>query len=356
MDLRKLHLPSVGVTGLLLGGLLRALAVSLAWPFLLVALSNVVLLIAVVWIVLFDLFPLFLEPFYFIRKRFSKRRSLFVALLILFVILRVTTDYLPSSTTKDIITTLAFLSFASAVIWFVASYVLSNFTPLVRYMKRKPREAESVTYADLITSLAIVFAPAIVLSFIFTPTGLNQTIVTPSQIFVLSLLTDIVMAGYLYLFIIKPKIFTWKRLGLRKVDHEDIGQALLLFFYVSLAIIAAQYFLRQVGLPLESYSFATKDGAWLAFVATVFIGPFIEELYFRGFLFRGLLAHNSLDMAYLTSSLLFALLHPPLVVMVESFFIGLLLAYVLKQTKSIWPGVLIHMLNNALIMWYLLFR
>ena len=58
----------------------------------------------------------------------------------------------------------------------------------------------------------------------------------------------------------------------------------------------------------------------------------------------------------LTSALLFAVLHPPIIVMVEVFFIGLLLAYMVKETKSIWPGVLIHMLNNALVFGYLLFR
>src|SRR5207253_1365520 len=142
--------------------------------------------------------------------------------------------------------------------------------------------------------------------------------------------------------------------GLRKVDREDIGNALALFTGVTALIITTHIWLNSIGLRLETYSFSTRDGALFAVIALVIIAPFIEELYFRGFLFKGLLRGNPPWVAYVTSSLLFALLHPPIVVMVEFFIIGLLLASLIKESKSIWPGVLIHALNNALILGYLL--
>jgi membrane protease YdiL (CAAX protease family) len=355
MNIRNMHFPSVGVMGLLMGGLLTIFAPVFQWPLVVVILSRVVLLIAVGWIVLFDLLPLFLPPFYFLRKRFSRRRSFFVALLLLFIILRTTINYVPSGPTRDIMGTLAFISFISAVVWFVVAYVVSQFTPLIKYMKRKPRDAERVTFSDIITSLAIIFAPTIVLSFVFSPTGLKEVLVTPYQVFVSSLLTDICMIVYLFLYIIRPRVFTLKQLGLRKVDKEDITEAMGLFLAVSLFIIVLQSVLAQFGVRPEAYSFSTTDGAFFALFATVVLNPFIQELYFRGFLFRGLLLHNRPAVAYFISTLLFALLHPPLTVMIEVFIVGILLAYVAKQTKSIWPGVLIHTVNNAFIMWYLLF-
>jgi len=356
MNVRKIHFPSVGVIGLVFAGLLRITALTLNWPVYLVGLSLVVLLVSVVWILLFELFPLFLEPFYVIRKRFSRRRTLFVALLLLFIVLRVVLDYLPSGPTKDLVTTLDFLSFVGAVGWFVLAYVLSTYTPLVKYMKRKPREVEKVTVSDIATSVAIVFVPVIILTFVFTPVGLDSATITPYQVFEISLLTDIAMAAYLYLHVIRPKVFTLKQLGLRKVDRQDLGNALALFTGVTALIVTAHIWLSSIGVHLELYSFSSRDGSLLALIALVVIAPFIEELYFRGFLFKGLLKNNPPWIAYVVSALLFALLHPPIIVMLEFFVIGMLLASLVHESKSIWPGVLIHALNNALILGYLLYR
>lgn len=357
MNLRKLHLPSIGVTGLLVGGLLRIFSFVFEWPLALVLISNIVLLIAVAWIFMFDLFPIFLEPFYIIRQNFSRRRSFFVGLLAFFALMQVATFFLPSGPAKDTTTTLAFLGFASAIVWGVTVYFITNFTPLLRYIKRKPREAERITFADIITSMAIIVIPTVFLSFVFLPTGLSgQAQVTPYQVFISSILTNIFIMMYLYLFIIRQHVFTWRQLGLRKVDREDFGRSLTLFLFVCVLIVIFQALLQRLGVPLKEYSFVTKDGAIFALIATVIVSPFAEELYFRGLLFRGLLLHHKPWVAYLTSALLFALLHPPIIVMAEVFFIGILLAFVVRESKSIWPGVLIHALNNALVFGYLLYR
>lgn len=356
MNIKKLHLPSVGIIGLFTGGILRVLSSIFHWPLLLVISSDVILLITVAWIIMFDIFPLFLEPFYFVRERFSRRKSFFAALLLLFILFQVMSVLLPSGPTRDATTTLAFLSFLSAISWMIGVYITGSFTPLIRYMKRKPRDLEKVEFSDVIESMAVIMIPTIALSFFFSPTGLDVSRVTPNQVFLTSLLTDILILAYLYLFVIRPKVFTWKQLGLRKVDREEVGRSLVLFLFVGSLIVIFQALLRRLGVPLAQYSFSSKDGALFAFLVTVGITPFIEELYFRGFLFKGLLLHNKPYVAFLTSAFVFALLHPPLIVMVEVFIIGLLLAYVVRETKSIWPGVLIHMLNNMIVFGYLLYR
>lgn len=354
---RKLHpTASPGILGLVVGGLLQLLAFYLHWPLLLVLLAQSVLLMSVAWICVFDFFPIFLPLFSSIKENFSKRYSFFFILLALFILMQIVSYFLPSGRAKDIATTIAFLSFLSSAGWLFTTVIVHRFTNFFTHFNRAPREVEKVTLTDIILSMAVVITPSVVLSFAFSSPGLGATQITPYQLFTSSVVTALFVGGYLYLFVIRPKIFTWKQLGLRKVDREDMGKFLLLFLLMSVLVFILQKVLERFGLPLHTYSFTNTSGAYWAIIGTVVITPFVEELYFRGFLFKGLLLHQKPWVAYVGSALLFAVLHPPLAAVIEVFIVGILLAYTLKETRSIWPCVLIHALNNALVFGYLLYK
>lgn len=354
--LKRVHLPPVGIMTLLLGGVLRVIAFVFEWPVALITLSNCVLLISALWIAVYDLFPLFIPFFQEIRSHFRRKDSFFVILIIFFAVMQTVSVFLPSGRTKDVTTTLAFLSFISSIGWFAVANTITSLTPVTRYLRKQPREIERVTFSDIITSMAVVILPTVVVSFVFTPPGLAQPVITPYNIAVTSLLTNFFMVGYLYLFIIRPKVFSWRQLGLKRVDREHYDESIILFVLISTLIFIIQSLLTRLGVPLQQWSFTTTEGGWLAFGVAVLVTPIIEELYFRGFLFRGLMLHHRPWMAFIISAALFAALHPPVLVMVEVFIVGLLLAYVMRETRSIWPGVVIHALNNAIVFGYLLFR
>jgi uncharacterized protein len=354
-NIRRLHMPSLGVMALVTGGILRLVASVFSWPLALVLVSQVVLLLAVTWIVFFDIFPVFLYPFYLIRRRFRRRYSFFFILMGLFAIMQLISIFLPSGHTRDTTVSLAFLSFLAGIVWIIIVSLFSAFTPYIKQWKVNPREAEKVTFSDIVTSMAIILMPTIILSFFFSPVGLSKTEVTPYQVFLTSFLTDIFILIYLYLYIIKPKVFTWRQLGIRNVAREHMGVAFVRFLLVVVVIAILHTLLTRLGLPLQRFSFSTQEGALFAFLVTVFLTPFVEELYFRGFLFKGLKLNHRPQIAYFISAGLFAVLHPPLIAMVEVFIIGILLAYLVKETKSLWPGMAVHMLNNAIVFGYLLY-
>ncbi len=86
--------------------------------------------------------------------------------------------------------------------------------------------------------------------------------------------------------------------------------------------------------------------------AAVIIAPLVEEIFFRGFLFAGLKKRFAWTKAMLISSGLFALLHLRLLAVPPIFILGLIFAYLYQKSGSIWPGVLIHALVNALaVIW-----
>lgn len=81
--------------------------------------------------------------------------------------------------------------------------------------------------------------------------------------------------------------------------------------------------------------------------AAVFIAPFCEEVFFRGFVFPGLRRGMSVGWAILISSLLFAIAHADPGSFPVLFVIGLALAFLRWRTRSLWPCILLHMLNNG---------
>jgi membrane protease YdiL (CAAX protease family) len=90
--------------------------------------------------------------------------------------------------------------------------------------------------------------------------------------------------------------------------------------------------------PISMYS--------LLFLA-VFVAPFCEEVLFRGFLFAGFLRAMPLGLAVVLSAFIFAAAHGDLASFPVLFCIGVLLAFLRWRTGSLWPGILLHLLNNA---------
>ena len=91
---------------------------------------------------------------------------------------------------------------------------------------------------------------------------------------------------------------------------------------------------------------------WLI-VATMAIVPAIfEELCFRGFIFGALRTRLSGSATIVASALLFGVFHEILYSgrLLPSTFLGLVLGWVRLRTRSVLPGILLHALNNGLLL------
>ncbi len=88
----------------------------------------------------------------------------------------------------------------------------------------------------------------------------------------------------------------------------------------------------------------------LAGVVTVLMAPLAEEIFFRGFLFAGLLRPFGFGGAMLASGLLFGAFHitgPETVGLIVPFgAIGVLLAWIYYRTGSLWPSIATHFIFN----------
>jgi membrane protease YdiL (CAAX protease family) len=138
-----------------------------------------------------------------------------------------------------------------------------------------------------------------------------------------------------------------RRLGLRRFD---VPAAFLWMFvavvaYLTLAILYA----NLIGEP-EQEDIAESFGSLpVQFLLIVVAAPVSEEVCFRGMLYGGLREALPPWAAALIGGLVFGALHaltglsavPPLMVF------GIVLCLLYEKTGSIWPGVILHMLNNT---------
>jgi CAAX protease family protein len=103
----------------------------------------------------------------------------------------------------------------------------------------------------------------------------------------------------------------------------------------------------------EQKNIAEEFGAWpLQVLLIVIAAPISEEVCFRGMLFGGLRRRLPRVPAALVAGLVFGGLHattgisavPPLI------FLGFVLCLLYERTGSIVPGILLHALNNAVVL------
>ncbi len=154
-----------------------------------------------------------------------------------------------------------------------------------------------------------------------------------------------------------PRLRTgFEALGFRKFRIWQALAALVLgMLTIFLASIAYSAIVQALHLPLQTNADVLAERAaaepWTTvatLLAAVIIAPFCEEVFFRGFLFQGLRLRINVWAAVVLSTVLFALAHGDLGSLTLLLVIGLLLAILRWKTRSLWPGIVLHMLNNGL--------
>ncbi len=144
-------------------------------------------------------------------------------------------------------------------------------------------------------------------------------------------------------------------LGFRRFQWmSTVGTIAFLFLSFYLINGFYQYIITVFHLNLQTndqvilqQSKAAPLTTYATLIASVLVAPICEETFFRSFIFAGFLNRMPLGVAMLLSSLLFAVAHADLGSFAVLFFIGLALALIRWHTRSIWPGILLHLLNNG---------
>lgn len=171
--------------------------------------------------------------------------------------------------------------------------------------------------------------------------------------FQLTVLDALGSLGIVWLVLGKYKV-SWASLGIKKFDLLKstlwVGTLLVVFFFVAYAALLLTKILVPGFNPdqaqVNEFTSATGSARVISFLALVVIPPLIEEILFRGFMFPAFSKRLGVVGGALLSSLLFGLAHLQANVGVYTVVLGLLLCYMYNRTRSIIPGMALHMLNN----------
>ena len=155
---------------------------------------------------------------------------------------------------------------------------------------------------------------------------------------------------------------TRNELGLNNlVTFSDIGLALAGFFsYLAFsAILTALFsifpwFNLTENQPLLYSTLISPSGKILAALALVVAGPILEEVIYRGLIYGKLRKNHSLITSILTVSILFGFLHGQWNVGVDVFALSVVACLMRETTGTIYAGIILHILKNA-IAFYMLF-
>jgi CAAX protease family protein len=145
---------------------------------------------------------------------------------------------------------------------------------------------------------------------------------------------------------------SWKYLGFGKFTLNIVGLGCGLLVIGYLLILLHNTLLKIFGVDTQGDQIFQIFGhlqspVWFFIVGAV-IAPFVEEIFFRGFLFQGFRQKYGWLPGLLLSSAIFGAAHLDPVSLIPTFILGCVLAFMYHKSNSLWPGILFHATINSL--------
>ena len=205
----------------------------------------------------------------------------------------------------------------------------------------------------------------------FTSKGINYAIDNYWQMttyfIVLKSIIVFIYAGLLFLTL---KQTNWKisSLGFDFNNFsKDIIFSLKTFFVFPILPFIAYFILTNIFLDISNFNFLkpkldfnlkhSYSAFFLIIISSVFIFPILEELIFRGVLFKKLISFTRPITTILLSSLIFTFFHlnlfkldsVSLLSVAPILFGGIMLGFLRWKTGNLWSSILYHIMWNGLI-------
>ncbi len=99
--------------------------------------------------------------------------------------------------------------------------------------------------------------------------------------------------------------------------------------------------------PEDPSDYSSPAGILISLFSSAVIPAFVEEFAIRGVVLQSLRRYGDV-FAIIMSSFVFALMHGNMIQIPFAFCAGIGLGYTAIKTRSIWPGILAHFLNNGI--------
>jgi len=212
--------------------------------------------------------------------------------------------------------------------------------------------------AAFLLTVGLTLLAQVILAYIPYFSTLTEKDIGGYNFAILYLLQTIVFALPLFAIAFLRKGFKWKFFGFESVAFKiAIKYVFLGYFIYWIAMTAITNFMIQFDMELPGFDMqeshmplmGTSSTEWIiSALIMVVVAPVLEEIFFRGFIFKTLLERSKVWIAFLVSAAIFAGIHFEFGTFMPLFILGLILNWIFFNTKSIYPGILFHIINNAI--------
>ena len=167
-----------------------------------------------------------------------------------------------------------------------------------------------------------------------------------------ALASSVVCAALTLLFIkIKKGYPTARYLRLKSFKFRYLlGWIAILVIYIVAGEIASEYFDFSESEAFMRAIYLSSDHLWLLYLSVGVAAPVFEEIFFRGFMFRGLIrsplkGHGTVWVTTILFTVIHTQYEPGVLLFV--FGAGLILGYARLYTRSLYVPVILHIINNT---------
>ncbi|WP_369371709.1 lysostaphin resistance A-like protein [Promicromonospora sp. Populi] len=151
------------------------------------------------------------------------------------------------------------------------------------------------------------------------------------------------------------RLRSWSAFGVRRISGRwvliSVGLGLVALLVTRLVVLVVVAITGGLaGDPQGDYRSAAAGGALALTLQLLFIAvltPIGEEFAFRGVLTNAL-GRYGVWISVVVSTLVFALAHGINLALAPAVVVGLISALLFVRTRSVWPGVIVHGVNNGL--------
>lgn len=212
--------------------------------------------------------------------------------------------------------------------------------------------------AAFLLTVGLTLLLQVILAYIPYFATLTEDDINGYNFAILYLLQTIVFMLPLFTIVFLRKGFKWKFFGFEPISIKaTIKYILLGYFIYWVVMMVITNLMLEFNVELPGFSMqeshmplmGSSSIEWvLSVLIMIVIAPIFEEIFFRGFIFKTMLERSRTWIAFLISGAIFAGIHFEFDTFMPLFFLGLILNWIFFETKSIYPGILFHIINNAI--------
>lgn len=192
--------------------------------------------------------------------------------------------------------------------------------------------------------LAGLYFSEITLGLLVTASVLNFVCLGGS-VFLFGILRKKVALSSMGLFPIKD-LLKWAIVGALIAFYSTLVRGV--FIYLIELVTHTDYSNLDFRFELFNTGMTTWYGVLLMLLGVGILAPIGEELFFRGLLYDWFKQKFGVEWGIAMSSLLFGLAHyDSLVLVVSTFIMGVVLAFVYERTRTLWTAIFVHITTNS---------